>query len=47
MSNYEELLTKLDERLKKNKIKKREVIAYYYIYAMKPEELEKLFVISG
>lgn len=42
MSNYEELLTKLDERLKKNKIKKREVIAYYYIYAMKPEELEKL-----
>ena len=42
MSDYEELLTKLDERLKKNKIKKREVIAYYYIYAMKPEELEKL-----
>ncbi len=42
MSNYEELLTKLDERLKKNKIKKREVMAYYYIYAMKPEELEKL-----
>lgn len=42
MSNYEELLTKLDERLRKNKIKKREVIAYYYIYAMKPEELEKL-----
>ena len=39
MSNYEELLTKLDERLKKNKIKKREVMAYYYIYAMKPEEL--------
>lgn len=42
MSNYEELLTKLDERLRKNKIKKREVMAYYYIYAMKPEELEKL-----
>lgn len=42
MSNYEELLTRLDERLKKNKIKKREVMAYYYIYAMKPEELEKL-----
>lgn len=46
MKSYEDLLLELDRRLKDCNIKKRQVMGYYYIYALKPEELERLLSLN-